>query len=203
MQSARADYTRLVMVTPHVTIGEWITLSAERRPDKPCLTEAGGATCSFGAMNEQVNRLVHSLRAKGVGRGDRVAVIAADSAPFVTTILAAMKLGATYVPLNTRLVGDEVRTLVDRARPTVVCTTPAAVRSSRGSTRSRRSATSSATKGRRSTAGVRSGRTCSRPASRVSDRSCRRTPTSWAWPSPRARRACPRECGNRSAWSRT
>lgn len=108
------------MGATNTTIGEWVLQSAERAPDRPALVEWGGSTFTFAELNARVNQLVHALAERGVGRGDRLAILARDSVGFVETVLAAMKLGATYVPLNYRLRPAEVDILLDRARPAVL-----------------------------------------------------------------------------------
>jgi acyl-CoA synthetase (AMP-forming)/AMP-acid ligase II len=104
---------------PRVSVGvdEWITLSAERHPDKPCLVYADGSHHTFGWLSGRVNRLADALRAQGVGPGDRIAVLALDSHRYLETVLATMRLGAVYMPLNWRLTRPEVETLVRRGEP--------------------------------------------------------------------------------------
>ena len=100
-----------------VGVGEWITLSAARHPDKACFVYADGSEHSFGAINLRVNRLAHALLAAGVARGDRIAILALDSHRYMETVLAAMKIGAVFMPLNWRLTRAEVATLVARGEP--------------------------------------------------------------------------------------
>lgn len=100
-----------------VSLGENITLSALREPDKPCLIFPDGSHHTYAQTNARVNRLVAAVREHGIGRGDRLAVFALDSHRYVEIILAALKLGAVYVPLNYRLRRAEVDVLVARAEP--------------------------------------------------------------------------------------
>jgi acyl-CoA synthetase (AMP-forming)/AMP-acid ligase II len=103
-----------------VSIGEWITLTADRFPDRPCFVHADASSHTFGAINARVNRLADALRQNGVGRGDRVTVMALDSHRYAETVLAALKIGAVYMPFNWRLSASEVATLLDRGRPTAI-----------------------------------------------------------------------------------
>jgi long-chain acyl-CoA synthetase len=57
-------------------------------------------TVTYGELRSQVARARGGLAALGVGRDDRVAIIAANGVPFVVTYLAALGLGAAVVPLN-------------------------------------------------------------------------------------------------------
>jgi acyl-CoA synthetase (AMP-forming)/AMP-acid ligase II len=99
------------------TIGEFLSQSAQRAPERPCFAFADGSTHSFATTNSRVNRLVSALRAEGIGRGDRLAVYALDSHRYMEIVLACMKLGALYVPLNYRLQRAEVDVLLRRAAP--------------------------------------------------------------------------------------
>ena len=86
-----------------ISLGEAITISAQNKPDAPSFVFPDGTAHTFAQTNARVNRLVSALRAEGIGRGDRLAVFSLDSHRFVEIVLAALKLGAVYVPLNYRL----------------------------------------------------------------------------------------------------
>jgi acyl-CoA synthetase (AMP-forming)/AMP-acid ligase II len=100
-----------------ISLGEALPLSAARYPDRACFEFPDGTSHSFALTNSRVNKLVSALRAQGVGRGDRLAVFALDSHRYVEIVLACLKLGAVYVPLNYRLARSEVDVLLDRSKP--------------------------------------------------------------------------------------
>ncbi len=102
---------------PMTRVGTLLALSAQRYPDRACFVFADGSEQSFAATNTRVNRLADALTGSGVAKGDRVAIVATDSGGYVELLLASMKLGATYVPLNNRLQDDELLTLLRRAQP--------------------------------------------------------------------------------------
>lgn len=54
---------------------------------------------SFGALREASNRLANAMRARGVHRGDRIAILLPQGRCVLTAHLAAYKLGAIAVPL--------------------------------------------------------------------------------------------------------
>jgi len=97
--------------------GDYIRLSARRHPDRACFVSGDGSARTFAETNARVNRLADALRAGGAGMGDRVAILATDGLEYMEVLLACMKLGATYVPLNNRLAKPEVHTLLGRAAP--------------------------------------------------------------------------------------
>ena len=55
---------------------------------------------TFGDLAEQANRLANALRALGVSRGDRVALVLPQCPEVAVTHLALFKLGAVSVPLS-------------------------------------------------------------------------------------------------------
>ncbi len=105
------------LVRPRTQAGDFLRLSAQRYPSRPCFVFADGSSRSFAETNTRVNRLASALQARGIGKGDRVAILATDSGSYVEVLLGCMKLGATYVPLNNRLRESEVLTLLRRAAP--------------------------------------------------------------------------------------
>jgi len=100
-----------------ISLGEAITMTARNKPDAPNFVFADGSAHTFAQTNARVDQLTSALRAEGVKRGDRLAVFSLDSHRYVEIVLAALKLGAVYVPLNYRLRRGEIDTLVKRAEP--------------------------------------------------------------------------------------
>lgn len=100
-----------------ISLGESITRSAHNKPDRPSFLFPDGSHHTFDQTNARVNRLVSALSAQGIGAGDRLAVFSRDSHRYVEIVLAALKLGAVYVPLNYRLRRSEIDVLVGRAAP--------------------------------------------------------------------------------------
>ncbi|SFF54912.1 amino acid adenylation domain-containing protein [Streptomyces mirabilis] len=72
---------------------------AGRHPDAPALTH-DGITTTYGALRERAERLAAGLRAAGVRPGDRVGVRLERGADLVATMLAVLKAGAAYVPMD-------------------------------------------------------------------------------------------------------
>jgi len=62
-----------------------------------------GTEYTYAEVNDRVNRLAHALAEHGVGKGDRVALLAPNTHYFIETLYATNKLGAVFVPLNYRL----------------------------------------------------------------------------------------------------
>jgi acyl-CoA synthetase (AMP-forming)/AMP-acid ligase II len=100
-----------------IQIGEWIDMAARRTPDRDCfVTRAGSRT--YAEVRDRVHRLARGMRAMGLAKGDRVAILDTDSPEYVETFLAIFKLGAVAVPLNFRLSPAEITTLLRAAEAT-------------------------------------------------------------------------------------
>jgi O-succinylbenzoate-CoA ligase len=67
-----------------------------------------GQRMTFSEMNERSNRIAHALLERGVHVGDRVALMLMNSAEFLEAYFAIAKIGGVVVPLNWRLVADEL-----------------------------------------------------------------------------------------------
>ncbi len=71
--------------------------------------ENGGADWSYGRLAAASRRFANALRARGVGRGDRVAVLLPQSSEALIAHLAAYRIGAVAVPLFTLFGEDGLR----------------------------------------------------------------------------------------------
>jgi acyl-CoA synthetase (AMP-forming)/AMP-acid ligase II len=77
----------------------------------------GERRVTFAALNERVNRLAHVLARAGIRRGDRVGMLARNSAVWVELELAAAKLGAIVAAQNWRLAAPELVHCIRLAEP--------------------------------------------------------------------------------------
>src|SRR5215468_4154394 len=96
-------------MNPDVNVGTWIAARAAEGPERTALIVAGGAErISFAALDARIDRTAAALRALGLRAGDRVAVALRSEPLFLELYFAAAKLGAIFVPLNTRLAPPEL-----------------------------------------------------------------------------------------------
>ena len=86
--------------------------------------EDGRVSWTYAAFNGRVNRLSHALAARGVGRGDRVAVLSENRCEYVELEFACAKLGAIVAALNWRLAADELDYCVALAAPCMAFASP-------------------------------------------------------------------------------
>ncbi|WP_022973001.1 AMP-binding protein, partial [Xanthomonas maliensis] len=84
-----------------------------------------GATLSYAALEAQANQLAHHLGALGVAADDRVAVCLPRGIAMVVAVLAALKAGAAYVPLDSTYPSERLAYLLQDCRASVLLTTPA------------------------------------------------------------------------------
>ncbi|GGC72379.1 amino acid adenylation domain-containing protein [Chelatococcus reniformis] len=75
---------------------------------------------SYADIEQLSNRLARYLAIKGVGQGDRVALLAERSAGAVVAMLAVLKLGAAFVPLDPVYPHARLAAMLDDARPALV-----------------------------------------------------------------------------------
>ena len=93
--------------TRRLSYGEQLARSARKMPDARAL-KFGEQERSFREFDERVTRLANALAARGVVKGDRVATLAYNALEVVETYMAASRLGAICVPMNFRLVAEEI-----------------------------------------------------------------------------------------------
>ncbi|AEC21905.1 amino acid adenylation [Pusillimonas sp. T7-7] len=72
---------------------------AQRCPNNPAIEE-NGTTISYAELLSASARMASALGAVGVGAGDPVVIVQPPCARYVTLVLAVLRLGAIYVPLD-------------------------------------------------------------------------------------------------------
>ncbi|MBO0855210.1 MAG: fatty-acid--CoA ligase FadD5 [Nocardia sp.] len=95
-----------------MTAGDQLARHARKIPDTVAL-RFGGTGRTYRELDERVSRLANALRERGVGTGDRVAVLGLNSMEVVEAFLAPNRLGAIGVPVNFRLVAGEIAYLLE------------------------------------------------------------------------------------------
>jgi O-succinylbenzoate-CoA ligase len=75
---------------------------------------------TFRELNARCNRTAHALRDLGVAKGDRVALLMMNGVEYIESFFAVAKIGAVVVPLNWRLVADELAFILGDSGATVL-----------------------------------------------------------------------------------
>ncbi|AUY52501.1 non-ribosomal peptide synthetase, partial [Streptomyces sp. CB01881] len=91
-------------------------------PDAVALT-CGPRQLSYAALNERANRLAHLLRERGVGSEARVGVFLERSVDSVVALLAVLKAGGVYLPLDPGYPADRLVYMLGDSDVSVVLTT--------------------------------------------------------------------------------
>lgn len=94
---------------------------ADRDPSRRAL-ECSDRVWSYGAVEAEANRLAGHLRHLGVGPGNIVGISLERSEWPIITILAVLKAGAAYVPVEPSLPDARLRYIAETANVTVVVT---------------------------------------------------------------------------------
>jgi fatty-acyl-CoA synthase len=77
-------------------------------------------TLTYRDLDARVDRLAGALAARGLGAGDRLAVLSPNSVEVWETYLAGVRLGAAVVPVNFRLAVPEVAHILADSAPRVL-----------------------------------------------------------------------------------
>ena len=86
-----------------------------RAPEAVALT-CEGLSVTYRELDEASNRLAHVLAGHGAGPGPSVALMFSRSAEAVVAILAVLKTGAAYLPIDPALPSARLEFLLDRCR---------------------------------------------------------------------------------------
>ena len=94
-------------------IGTLLTKRAELDPEREAYVDSSlPVRLTFAQLNERANQVTAVLKDLGIKPGDRVAIMMMNSAEFFETYFAIAKLGGVIVPLNWRLVADELEFII-------------------------------------------------------------------------------------------
>ena len=92
----------------------WFEAQVEQAPERVALLWQEQAL-TYQALNVQVNRLAHALRAQGVGPNSFVGLLADRSPHLLIALLAILKAGGAYLPLDPQHPPERLATIVREA----------------------------------------------------------------------------------------
>jgi fatty-acyl-CoA synthase len=93
---------------------------ASRDPEAIAVVE-GGRSTTYAALDARARRLASALHAKGIRRGDRIAVLSQNSTEYIEIELAAALIGAIVACQNWRLTAPELKGCLDLVEPSLIC----------------------------------------------------------------------------------
>jgi fatty-acyl-CoA synthase len=101
------------------TLAGVLATNAGRCPNRVALV-FGEHRYSYRDVDAAVNRSAHALAAAGLGKGDRMVLMAANSDAFYIALYAAWRLGALVVPVNPASTAAELQYLLDDSQPALL-----------------------------------------------------------------------------------
>jgi amino acid adenylation domain-containing protein len=95
-------------------VGQW--------SERPAI-KAGDGQISYAALDRRSNRLARRLLAAGLQQGQIVAIAVGDIERFAVAVLAVLKCGCAYLPIDTRYPVERVRDILVDAAPAILLAT--------------------------------------------------------------------------------
>ena len=110
---------------PPATLPALFEAQAARTPDAPALA-AGDRSLSYGQLNSSANILAHALIARGLGPESVAGLCIDRSIEAIIGLLAILKAGAAYVPLDPAYPAARLHAMLNDAQPLLVVGTDGA-----------------------------------------------------------------------------
>jgi len=96
------------------TLADIVRRSAARDPDKTAIV-CGATRWSYAEFHAVCERVAAGLAARGIAKGDRIAILARNSHAFAALRFAVARIGAVLVPINFMLKADEAAYILRHA----------------------------------------------------------------------------------------
>ncbi|MBB5867085.1 amino acid adenylation domain-containing protein/thioester reductase-like protein [Allocatelliglobosispora scoriae] len=106
---------------PETTLTALVEAGRDRHPDRPAVV-FGDTLLTHRELHERADRLARHLVAAGAGPGRIVGVAMPRSEHLIVALLAVLKSGAAYLPLDTGYPADRLAFMVTEAAPVLVLT---------------------------------------------------------------------------------
>jgi amino acid adenylation domain-containing protein len=104
-----------------VMIQELFTEQAERIPERIAVV-FGGDSLTYQELHERSNQLARVLRDNGIGRDDVVALIAERSIEMIIAIMAIVKAGGAYLPIDPHYPLERIQFMLEDSGAQIVLT---------------------------------------------------------------------------------
>ena len=95
-----------------VSIPFRVARNARLYPDKRAAM-CEGTVRTWRVFDKRINQIARTLAGMGVGRGDKIAILAANSVEYLETFMGGLRAGACVVPLSTMAAADSLEKMLD------------------------------------------------------------------------------------------
>ena len=121
-QNARlyGDETALVEINPDVKETRRITWRDYELVEPTSHARHYRREITWNVFEEKANRFANALKMRGIGKGDKVAILLMNSIEWLPIYFGVLKTGAVAVPLNFRYASDEILDCVELAEVDVL-----------------------------------------------------------------------------------
>lgn len=116
-----ADWQSVSEKIPHACLPEQFEKQAALRPDAIAVVYENQAL-NYAELNERANRLARMLISEGVGPEQFVALALPRSLEMAVGLLAVLKAGAAYLPLDPDYPADRIAFMLKDAKPAFIMT---------------------------------------------------------------------------------
>jgi fatty-acyl-CoA synthase len=96
------------------SVGDLLHRTARRTPDKLAVV-SGDQRATYAEFDTAVNRAAHALAARGLTKGDRLALLSHNCWQYAVLVYASARLGVVLVPVNFMLTGPEVGYILEHS----------------------------------------------------------------------------------------
>src|SRR6186713_1787897 len=72
-----------------------------------------GESRTWREFDRRVNRIARTLAGMGIGKGDKIAILAGNSIEYLETFMGGLRAGACVVPLSTMAAADALEKMLD------------------------------------------------------------------------------------------
>jgi len=121
-QTVLVDWNNTSMpVAPKQTLHGLVAEQTLRTPDEPAVSDAA-ETLSYAELNGRADKYAAVLAQQGINNGQRVGLCVERSADTIAMLLAVLKRGAIWLPLDPGYPGSRLKLMLEVAQPDLVVT---------------------------------------------------------------------------------
>jgi enterobactin synthetase component F len=122
-QRLLCEWNDTAVAVPEISVPKLVEQWAAATPEAPAIV-FGDSAVSYRELHERILRQARRLRENGVQAGDIVAVALPRSEQLLVVLLAIMRTGAAYLPVELDSPNDRIALMLEDASPTVLVAEP-------------------------------------------------------------------------------